>query len=271
MRAHNQRTILLLGGTSETAPLATKLAFAGYQVLVSTATDEPLQIGEHPAIQRRCGRLNCEQMVTLVEEMRIFSLVDATHPYASEVQKTARLVAKQTRRSYLRYQRQSLPNKSSEWIVAKNHDEAAQIACRSGAPVLLTTGSRHLAPYVKEATRRHVRLFARVLAHPESIKACEAAGLNENRRIFGRGPFSVEQNRAIIREHQIGTIVSKDSGEAGGVDEKWHAAKREGCQFIVVQRPEETPEQCFAGMDELVTALRQQSEHDDKPEVLSES
>ena len=33
--------ILLLGGTSETASLALRLAELGWQVLVSTATDEP--------------------------------------------------------------------------------------------------------------------------------------------------------------------------------------------------------------------------------------
>jgi precorrin-6A/cobalt-precorrin-6A reductase len=265
----DRRTILLIGGTSETAPLATKLAFAGYQVLVSTATDEPLQIGEHPAIQRRCGRLNYEQMVALVEEKQIFSLVDATHPYASEVQKTARRVATQTSRSYLRYQRQSVQTKPPDWVMANNHAEAAQIACMSGTPVLLTTGSRHLAPYADEATRNHVQLFARVLDHPESISACEAAGLDKSERIFGRGPFSVEENRALIRQHQIGVVVTKDSGKAGGVEEKWQAAKREGCMFVVVQRPEETQGQCFMSMDDLVTALQRQSEHNDKPEVLS--
>ena len=37
--------VLLLGGTSETAPLATALARAGHNVLVSTATDIALDVG----------------------------------------------------------------------------------------------------------------------------------------------------------------------------------------------------------------------------------
>ncbi len=263
-------TILLLGGTSETEPMALKLATAGYRVLVSTATDESLQIGEHPEICRRHGRLNLTQMVTLVEEQKIFALVDATHPYASEVHQTARKVAEQTRRLYLRYQRQGMLTSHPNWVVARNHDEAAQIACKSGTPVLLTTGSRHLEPYVAEATRRHVPLFARVLDHPESISACDAAGLKEIGRIFGRGPFSLEQNRAIIRQHQIAVIVTKESGKVGGVEEKWRAAKMEGCLFVVVQRPEETQEQCFDSMDDLVKALQHQSKNIDKPEVFRE-
>jgi precorrin-6A/cobalt-precorrin-6A reductase len=260
-------TILLLGGTSETAPMALKLATAGYRVLVSTATDESLQIGEHPEIWRRHGRLNLTQMIALVEEKKIFALVDATHPYASEVHQTARKVAEQSGRPYLRYQRQGMLTSHQGWVIANNHNEAAQIACKSGTPVLLTTGSRHLEPYVAESTRRQIPLFARVLDHPESISACDAVGLKKSGLIFGRGPFSIEQNRAVIRQHQIGVIVTKDSGKAGGVEEKWRAAEREGCVFVVVQRPEETQEQCFLAMDDLVTALQQ---HNDKPEVLSE-
>ncbi len=260
--------VLLLGGTSETAPMAAKLTASGYEVLVSTATDESLQIGDHPSISRRYGRLNYEQMVALVEEQQIIALVDATHPYASEVHQTARWVAKQTGRLYLRYQRQGMFASHPGWVVAKDHYEAAKIACKRGTPVLLTTGSRHLEPYVVEATRSHVQLFARVLDHPESIFACDTAGLKKSGRILGRGPFSIEQNRALIRQHKIAVIVSKDSGKAGGVEEKWRAAEMEGCIFIVVQRPDESQEQCFVIMDDLVTTLHQQSEHHYKPEVF---
>ncbi len=42
--------ILLIGGTSETAPLASGLAAAGYEVLVSTATDAPAGDRDHPRI-----------------------------------------------------------------------------------------------------------------------------------------------------------------------------------------------------------------------------
>lgn len=42
--------ILLLGGTADTAILATMLAEAGYDVLVSTATGIPLATGDHPRI-----------------------------------------------------------------------------------------------------------------------------------------------------------------------------------------------------------------------------
>lgn len=255
MKEFDQRRILLLGGTSETAPLATKLAFAGFQVLVSTATDEPLQIGEHLAIKRRCGRLNLAEMARLMVEQRIPVLIDATHPYASVVHEVARKACEKAGCAYLRYQRQETQVQDDSWCYTDSHEEAAALACESGQPILLTIGSRHLLPYVEQARQRQVQLYARVLNRPESVGACESAKLEESRRILGRGPFSYEDNVKLIRQHEIGVVVTKESGKVGGVEEKWRAAEHEGCQFVVVRRPVESPEQSYSTMSELLAVL----------------
>jgi len=253
-----QPLVLLLGGTSETAPIALQLVTADYRVLVSTATDAELEVGDHPAIRRRCGRLNAQQMAELIDQQAITAVVDATHPYATEVHQVARQVAKSSKRPYLRYQRQGLLDQHQGWVAVSDHTQAAQRACAEGKPILLTTGSRHLAPYVNEATRCNIALFARVLDHPESIAACDAANLDHQSRIFGRGPFSLEQNRALIRQHQIGVVVTKDSGNAGGVLEKLTAAQLENCLLIVVQRPQEDNSQQFNDITALISALNQE-------------
>lgn len=254
MRAEGPK-VLLLGGTSETEPLALKLARSGYGVLVSTATDEVLRIGEHANIKRRCGRLGMKEMAALLAEGNFFALVDATHPYAGEVHQIARQACQQARLSYLRYQRQETKRHKGDWLFAENHEEAALLACKSAQPILLTTGSRNLVPYVEEAGREGVPLFARVLEHEESIRACDEAGLEENQRILGRGPFSYEDNVELIRRHRIGVVVSKDSGDAGGVMEKWRAAQDEKCKFIVVKRPQEVMTYTFDCMDDLLCCL----------------
>ncbi len=261
--------VLLLGGTSETAPLALKLVAARWRVLVSTATDTSLNVGEHLDIRRRCGRLNSIQMEELLHREQITAVIDATHPYASEVQQAARTAATATQRPYLRYQRQTLLDASSGadvlsndpgWIRATDHTHAAAIATRlakkSKRGILLTTGSRHLAPYVAAAQRKQVRLFARVLDHPDSSAACEQAGLPVANRVTGRGPFTLEQNRTLIRQHQIGVLVTKDSGRAGGMAEKLEAARFERCQLIVVQRPETAALNVFDDMEQLIKTLQ---------------
>lgn len=247
--------ILLLGGTSDAAPLADALAERGYRVLVSTATEIPLAVGSHPEIERRHGRLDESEMVALIRERRIRALVDATHPYAAQVKALARRAAHVTGIPYFTLTRPGIaaPVEGLQW--AADHREAAVIAFRSGKPVLLTIGSSNLGFYAMEARRSGVPLMARVLPHPESIEACRVAGISNNRIISGRGPFSVDENRQHIRKFGIGTLVTKDSGAAGGVPEKMEAAKQEGCRVVVVSRPLQSSEDAFSNIESLVREL----------------
>lgn len=249
--------ILLLGGTADTAPLATLLAEAGYKVLVSTATDVPLATGEHPRITRRIGPLNQDNLVQLLLEQGIRAVVDAAHPYAAEAHRTARAAATCARIPYLAYLRPSVFTPDSDVINAGNHEEAATLAFAVGRPVFLTTGSRYLFPYADAARKSGVPLIVRVLNQPESIQACRDAGILPENIIVGRGPFTVEQNVEAIRKYAIGVMVTKDSGEAGGVEAKQEAARREGCILAVVARPKVSALDLYESMESLLSALHE--------------
>jgi precorrin-6A/cobalt-precorrin-6A reductase len=248
--------ILLLGGTGESAAVAEAIAGAGYQVLVSAATDVPLYTGSHPNLYQRTGRLNEEGMAALVCRQHIRAIVDVTHPYASEVRATAAHVAERMHIPYLTYVRPGSIAPDDGVRQVASHQEAAEAAFAVGKSVLLTIGSKHVAPYVAEARRTNIPLVARVLAHVESLQACRDAGLPEDCIISGRGPFSVEQNRRLLRQFEIGVIVTKDSGDRGGVREKLEAARLEGCQVIVVDRPKVPVAKACATLPELVGGLR---------------
>jgi precorrin-6A/cobalt-precorrin-6A reductase len=250
--------ILLLGGTSETAPLAEALADAGCEVLVSTATDVPLAVGNRPQISHRRGRLTETEMLEVVRERDARAIVDATHPYASNVRATAEQVAAQARIPYLTFIRPGGVGEQDGVRFASDHAEAARIACEARRPILLTVGSKNVGVYAAEASRSNVPLIARVLPHPDSLQLCRTAGLSDDRIITGRGPFSVEENRRLIRQFNIGVVVTKDSGEAGGVPEKLEAARAEQCLLIVVGRPPQSPANAFNNIGALVQALRKQ-------------
>jgi precorrin-6A/cobalt-precorrin-6A reductase len=248
--------ILLLGGTGESATVAESIAQAGYQVLVSVATDVPLNSGSHVNLQQRSGRLNEEGMAELVCRQRIRAIVDVTHPYAAEVRATAAHVAERMHIPYLTYVRPA--TKCGEDGVSRvaTHEEAAQAAFAHGKPVLLTIGSKRIAPYVAEARRTNIPLVARVLDHRDSVRACCEAGLPEDCIVTGRGPFTVEQNRRLLQQFEVGVMVTKDSGDRGGVREKVKAAHLEGCHVLVVERPELPQTRACASLPELLCGLR---------------
>jgi precorrin-6A/cobalt-precorrin-6A reductase len=249
--------ILLIGGTSETAPLASGIAAAGYEVLVSTATDAPLEIGADPRICRRTGRLDDKGLIALAGEKGVRAIVDAAHPYASAAHAAALNAARHLSIPCLVLRRPAMETEGIPVRFAADHAEAAALAFADGRPVLITTGSRNLAPYAEAARGTGVPFAVRVLDAPESLTACRKAGIAEERIIAGRGPFTLEENLAAIRRFGIGVLVTKDSGRAGGFDAKLAAARQTGCSIIVLSRPG-TPdtELTFDHQAALIAALR---------------
>ncbi|MHB8765838.1 MAG: precorrin-6A reductase [Deferrisomatales bacterium] len=248
--------ILLLGGTADAAPLARALAEAGYPVLVSTATDEPLGLPDHPAVRRRSGPLDATGLAALLRAEGVRAVADATHPYAAAVRATARGVCRELGVPYLTLLRPPAAEGAEGVTRARDHGEAARLAFSLGRSVLLTTGSRSLEPYAAEARRTGGELAARVLDAAASTEACRRAGLPPDRVIAGRGPFTVEENREALRRFGARVLVTKDGGEAGGVPEKLEAARLEGCAVVLVERPPQPGENAFADPGTLVAALK---------------
>jgi precorrin-6A/cobalt-precorrin-6A reductase len=241
--------ILLFGGTSETAAIATALAEQGHEVLVSTATDAELDVGSHPHITRRCGRLASGAIQELIEARDIRCLIDASHPFATELQQTLAEIVSQTGIPFIRYQRRSGDYARDQLYEVDDHAEAASLMAEFAQTCLLTTGSRNLKPYVEVAERVGLMIYARILPHPESLAACDAVGLADKFRIPGRGPFSQEENRRLIKAKQIKVLITKDSGLRGGVGEKLEAARLEGCRVIMIRRPVVYSENCLICSD----------------------
>lgn len=249
--------ILLLGGIAETRPLALGLAGAGFRVLVSTATDIPLDTGDHPGIMKRSGRLDEQGLADLIRDSGIRLVVDAVHPYASEARSAVLSAAHLTGTPCLSYLRPETAV-DGPWIDhAMTHEQAALRAFSFLKPVLLTVGVKHLATYAAHAGK--VPLYARVLPFAESRESCRRAGIPGSRIISGRGPFTIEDNRSLIRKHSIGVLVTKDSGREGGVPEKIAAARLEGCRVIVVKRPELPAREAgkaFDSIDALIASVQ---------------
>lgn len=247
--------ILLLGGTTETAAVAEALAEAGYRILVSMATDIPLFVGSHSNISERRGRLNADEMAALVRKERIRAIVDVTHPYATQARATASSVAAGHEIPYFTYIRPGTVTREDGAHLVTTHAEAARVACEAGRPVLLTVGSKNVQPYAAEARRTGITLVARVLSDADSIRACREAGIPDDHIVTGRGPFGIEENRRLIRQFGIGVLVTKDSGERGGVREKLEAARMEGCVVVVVERPA-APSAAFSSVEGVVRAVQ---------------
>lgn len=247
--------IFLLGGTTEAPILARALTQEGHAVLLSMATPIPPRGELGPGVRLRCGMLDAPGLETLLRAEGITAVVDATHPYAETVSDHAWSACQRTGIPYLAYDRPSTITDGPFIHRAADHAQAAECACSFGRTILLTLGVRNLAPYIEAAQRSGLALVARVLEQPSSVEACFQAGLAKSSILCANGPFSVEENRAHIMRYGAGVLVTKDSGEAGGVDTKIEAARACGCEVVVVTRPPR-PAPAYATMPALLAALR---------------
>jgi len=250
--------ILLLGGTGETGEISAALARDGFDILVSTATDLPLKLPQSQRIKIRTGRLSENEITKLIRDMDIEAVVDVTHPYANEITALASYISSLYGLPYYRYCRPAGIQKAPDIFFAKDHGAAAVMAFSFGSNVLLTTGSKNLALYVKESRQSNARLVARVLDTKDSLRACLEAGIERGSIVAGKGPFSVEDNLSVIRKFDIGVLVTKDGGVRGGVLEKLEASRTENCRVVVVARADgaEFKDRTWTAIDTLLEALK---------------
>jgi precorrin-6A/cobalt-precorrin-6A reductase len=102
---------------------------------------------------------------------------------------------------------------------------------RGARRVLLTTGRQALDPF---RALHGITFFVRSIDPPD-LRGFEAAT-----SVLARGPFDLNAERALLSEHAIDTLVSKNSGGAATAA-KLQAARELCIEVVMVRRPA-TPE-----------------------------
>ncbi len=114
-------------------------------------------------------------------------------------------------------------------------EQACERAAQFGPRVLLTTGSKQLADYVRLLPGKI--LIARVLPLADIMSQCEALGLGVNQIIAMTGPFSPELNLALYRRYRPDVMITKESGREGGYVGKVRPCLEENIPCVVLRRP----------------------------------
>ena len=226
--------VLLFGGTAEGRELALWLAERGWQVYLCVATDYGAQlIPQHPNIALSARRLTEEEMEALMAGHPFACVVDATHPYAVEVTENIRSAACKTGLPYRRLVRQS--DREDGCLKAESMAQAARRLEELPGNILLTTGSKELDAFARSGLVE--RCYPRVLPTLDSLGRCLELGFPPKNIICMQGPFSKELNVALLKQYDIKTLVTKDTGGYGGFREKAEAAREAGAALLVVERP----------------------------------
>ncbi len=220
--------VLLLGGTAEARELADRLVRRGVPVVSSLAgaVSAPrlpsgvIRIGGYGGVDGLTEYLRAESVT---------AVVDATHPFAQRITAHAAAACRIVGVPLLRLSRPGwgAHPEAGTWHWSTGFDDARLRAEQLGERVFLTTG-RGTLPHFEAWTDRYV--LVRLVEAPATPLP------NGWELLVDRGPFSIEHERALLRDRRIDVLVTKDSGGAATAA-KLDAAGEEVVPVVIVARP----------------------------------
>ena len=217
--------ILVFGGTTEGRKAVEVLEEGSSTYFYSTKTGEQ-DITLHHG-QRIDGALDAEAMQTFCREHDIRLIVDAAHPFASQLHQTIAQVSESLNVPTIRYER-IYPKRDSEitWI-----NDYSQIP-NDIHSLLATTGVQSISK-LKPLEAAGIKVFYRILNRESSIALAQKQGASPEQLCYYEDPKDVSV--------EADAILLKESGLSGGFQEKVDAAKARGMRIIALKRPQ-TPE-----------------------------
>ncbi|MDA8441013.1 MAG: precorrin-6A reductase [Peptococcaceae bacterium] len=228
--------ILVLAGTADGRKMAELIQAEGFSVLVSTATPYGGSLAQTMPV--RTGGLDQTGFCALLRERPIKLLVDASHPFAANVSRTAMAACREVGIPYLRYERPSSAIPDSPLIHrVYSYEDAATAVKDLDKCIFLAIGANNLHLFTAVIRPNGPKIIARVLPEPRVIDKCIELGLKPADIVAMQGPFGLELNMSMFRHFKSDVLITKESGQQGGTDAKIAAALACDMQVIVVERP----------------------------------
>ena len=230
--------IFLLAGTKDGRELGEEIIKKSYKLIISVTSDygknlirqnENLIINDKP--------LDLNELKKYLTENKIKIIIDASHPYAVNVSQNAIAASKKLNIPYIRYERKKTTIDYENMYYAKDNNDAASIAANFDENIFFTTGSKTAKFFFENNLLKNKRLVFRVLPSAKVLSELESLGISPENIIALKGPFTEELNIALFKAYNADAIVTKDSGNIGGVDTKISAAKKLNLPIIMIERP----------------------------------
>jgi precorrin-6A/cobalt-precorrin-6A reductase len=221
--------VLILGGTTEARELALDLhqreGFTVTSSLAGRLREPHLPVGDI----RIGGFEGIDGLVSYLRTHAIDTVVDATHPFAATITDHALRAARSAGRRLIVLHRPGWTEQAGDrW--ERVPDLAAAAAALDRHPpgtAFLTTGRQGLDAFAADA--RHHFLI-------RTVEAPDAPLPPRTTLVLNRGPFTYDDELALLREHGVTVLITKDTG--GPMTASKLSASRElAIPVIVVERP----------------------------------
>lgn len=222
--------MLILGGSTEASALAAALAGRRDVVATLSLAGRVRDPAPQPLPTRVGGFGGVDGLVAYLHREAVALLIDATHPFAATMSANAREASRRAGVPLLDAGRGGwAPEPGDRWSEVDTMVQAAFALGEAPRRVFLTIG------------RLQLKAFAAAPQHRYLVRSIEPVaedhGLVDARFVTARGPFAVDEEIALMREHETDVLVSKNSGGTASFA-KIEAARRLGLPVVLVRPPE---------------------------------
>ena len=223
--------VLILGGTGKARELVRQAIpmFDSTAEFISSqagVTQDPIAI---PGRMVTGGFGGITGLAEFMDHEQIQILIDATHPFAAQMSMNAVAACAQTNAKLLALTR-------PKWV-AQTGDQWRHVADINSAVAVLSGTVQNVMLAIG---RMHLDAFAPCPQHQYLLRVVDAPSgevpLPNRSIIVDQGPFSVENDIALMRDHKIELVVAKNAG-GSGARAKIDAARALNIPIIMIDRP----------------------------------
>lgn len=238
--------VLLLGGTTEANQISRALAAAEvvgvYSYAGRTATPVP-----QPLPTRVGGFGGVDGLADYIRQERITHVIDATHPFASQMSGHAVEACATTSTPLIAFLRDPwIEVPGDRWQHVDSFGGAARALPDQPARIFLAIGRQHLAPFAAQPQHFYLLRLVDVLDTAVPLPNAEI--------VLARGPFTIEGDLALLRDHGITHVVTRNAG-GEGARAKLDAARALGLPVIMIDRPSLPERRTANSVDEIMNWL----------------
>ena len=237
-----QLHLWLLTGTSEGHVFTEFLIKEGWKITVSVVSHRASIPYEKFSLENiLIGALSSEDEIRNIilnarnNQNGFHCVIDLTHPFATKITPTISKVCRELGQPFIRYER-AIDNISNAFVI-KNFSDLANYNLKNKS-ILFALGVRHLEEALISTRDLGAKVYARVLANPESITKTLSTSIHRtNFAVLNPSASSDGKiEKALIRKWTIDGVVCRQSG--GRNEILWHQiCSSMGVDLWLLERP----------------------------------
>ena len=241
-------TFLVLGGTTQATALASVLSDGDYNATFSYA-GRVAHPKSQPLPTRVGGFGGVDGLVDYLHAHHITHVIDATHPFAAQMSRNAVAACRRAGVGLIALTRPAWTAQAGDrWTVVPDMAAAVDALDRGPSRVMLAIGKQHIAGF---SVHRQHHYLLRMIEETDAVQLFRDYNL-----VIAKGPFRLADDLALMREHKINVLLSKNAGGLAA-RAKIDAARELGIEVIMIDRPK-MPDRIEVGsLDEVLKWIAQ--------------